>query len=117
MGMDADPNMIAQFQAQHPHLLFFFWVGGDVRQWQWQYTTLLDRHGMEVHSVTLIDRRTLLENGEKGRKHWLRMFGAKRFHRLHHEEAEVEDYCRQHNASVTIWQHYHFRLGTSYASN
>ena len=55
-----------------------------------EYTTLLDRHGIEVHSAMLFDRPTPLEDGEEGLKNWLRMFGSKVFHSLHNE-AEVED--------------------------
>jgi trans-aconitate methyltransferase len=41
-----------------------------------EYTTLLEKHGIEVLSAHLYDRPTRLEEGEEGMANWLRMFGG-----------------------------------------
>jgi trans-aconitate methyltransferase len=41
-----------------------------------QYSTLLEKHGIELTSAALFDRPTVLEDGEEGMKNWLRMFGG-----------------------------------------
>eukprot|EP00339_Tiarina_fusa_P006141 CAMPEP_0117039380 /NCGR_PEP_ID=MMETSP0472-20121206/27647_1 /TAXON_ID=693140 ORGANISM="Tiarina fusus, Strain LIS" /NCGR_SAMPLE_ID=MMETSP0472 /ASSEMBLY_ACC=CAM_ASM_000603 /LENGTH=261 /DNA_ID=CAMNT_0004749865 /DNA_START=221 /DNA_END=1006 /DNA_ORIENTATION=- len=40
-----------------------------------EYSTILERNGIEVLSAALFDRPTLLEDGENGMKNWLDMFG------------------------------------------
>jgi hypothetical protein len=40
-----------------------------------EYSTLLERHGIEVTLAELYDRPTLLEDGEQGLTNWIRMFG------------------------------------------
>ena len=40
-----------------------------------EYSSLLEKHGIEVTSAVLYDRPTLLQDGENGMKHWLEMFG------------------------------------------
>jgi trans-aconitate 2-methyltransferase len=39
------------------------------------YSSLLERHGIEVTLAALFDRPTLLEDGEQGLSNWIRMFG------------------------------------------
>jgi SAM-dependent methyltransferase len=41
-----------------------------------EYSSLLERHGIEVTFAHLFDRPTPLEDGELGLKNWYRMFGA-----------------------------------------
>mmetsp|Transcript_5891 Transcript_5891/g.16210 ORF Transcript_5891/g.16210 Transcript_5891/m.16210 type:complete len:314 (+) Transcript_5891:107-1048(+) len=41
-----------------------------------EYSSLLERHGIEVLSADLYDRPTLLEEGKDGMTNWLRMFGG-----------------------------------------
>lgn len=41
-----------------------------------EYATLLEKHGMEVNQGLLFDRPTPLEDGERGLRNWLSMFGA-----------------------------------------
>ena len=40
-----------------------------------EYTQLLEEHGFEVRFATLFDRPTPLEEGERGMRNWLAMFG------------------------------------------
>ncbi len=40
------------------------------------YSTLLEKHGIEVLSANLYDRPTVLEEGDDGMANWLRMFGG-----------------------------------------
>jgi trans-aconitate 2-methyltransferase len=40
-----------------------------------EYASLLEEHGIEVISTSLYDRPTLLEEGDKGMRNWLKMFG------------------------------------------
>ncbi len=40
-----------------------------------EYTPLLEEHGFEVRFATLFDRPTPLEEGERGMRNWLTMFG------------------------------------------
>ncbi len=39
-----------------------------------EYSTLLERHGLEVQSALLFDRPTKLEGGESGLRGWIEMF-------------------------------------------
>ena len=41
-----------------------------------EFTSLLERHGIEVTSAELFDRPTVLEEGSEGLKNWIRMFGS-----------------------------------------
>jgi trans-aconitate methyltransferase len=41
-----------------------------------EYSALLERHGFEVTYAILFDRPTPLEDGERGLRNWLDMFGA-----------------------------------------
>jgi trans-aconitate methyltransferase len=41
-----------------------------------EYAGLLERHGFEVTSALLFDRPTALEDGERGLRNWLEMFGG-----------------------------------------
>ncbi len=52
-----------------------------------EYTTLLEKHGLEVDQAFLFDRPTKLE-GEDGMLNWLRMFGTVRTQKLTDERRE-----------------------------
>ncbi len=52
-----------------------------------EYTTLLEKHGLEVNQAFLFDRPTKLE-GEDGMLNWLRMFGTVRTQKLTDEMRE-----------------------------
>jgi len=41
-----------------------------------EYSSLLEHHGLEVTHVVLFDRPTPLDDGERGLRNWLEMFGA-----------------------------------------
>jgi trans-aconitate methyltransferase len=41
-----------------------------------EYASLLENHGLEVTYGLLFDRPTPLEDGERGLRHWLEMFGS-----------------------------------------
>ena len=40
-----------------------------------EYSSILEGHGLEVTYATLFDRPTALEDGERGLRNWLKMFG------------------------------------------
>jgi trans-aconitate methyltransferase len=41
-----------------------------------EYAGLLEQHGFEVTHASLVDRPTLLDDGERGLRNWLAMFGS-----------------------------------------
>jgi trans-aconitate methyltransferase len=41
-----------------------------------EYAALLEQHGFEVTHATLVDRPTPLDDGERGLRNWLEMFGS-----------------------------------------
>ncbi len=41
-----------------------------------EYSSLLEKHGLEVSYAVLFDRPTPLEDGERGLRNWLTMFGG-----------------------------------------
>ncbi|KAG7350491.1 type 11 methyltransferase [Nitzschia inconspicua] len=41
-----------------------------------EYTTILEKHGIEATSAVLYDRPTPLDDGKNGMKNWLNMFGG-----------------------------------------
>jgi trans-aconitate methyltransferase len=51
-----------------------------------EYTTLLERHGLEVRLAVLFDRPTQLEQGEQGLRNWLSVFAL---HILQHIPQEA----------------------------
>jgi trans-aconitate methyltransferase len=55
-----------------------------------EYSGLLEQHGLEVTYATLFDRPTPLEDGERGLRNWLNMFGGAFLDKLspdHREQA------------------------------
>jgi trans-aconitate methyltransferase len=44
-----------------------------------EYASLLEQHGLAVQSSILFDRPTLLEDGERGLRNWIQMFGDRVF--------------------------------------
>lgn len=57
-----------------------------------EYAALLERHGLEVTYGLLFDRPTPLEDGERGLRNWLDMFGASIADNL---PADVQDKFKQ----------------------
>ena len=70
-----------------------------------EYTTILERHGIEVLQASLFDRPTPLEDGKEGVKNWLRMFGAAFFEGKANDEIEmaldqIDQKLRDGNSSI-----------------
>ncbi|HXY01914.1 MAG TPA: methyltransferase domain-containing protein [Candidatus Limnocylindrales bacterium] len=66
-----------------------------------EYASLLERHGLEVTYGTLFDRPTPLEDGERGLRNWVNMFGGAIVANLPAEiqerlKSEVEREARPH---------------------
>jgi hypothetical protein len=66
-----------------------------------EYSSILEKHGIEVTSATLYDRPPLLEEGEEGLSNWLRMFGGAFFRDMSDEQvynilSTVNDKLRPH---------------------
>lgn len=64
-----------------------------------EYSTLLEKHGIEVVSALLFDRPTKLEGGEEGLENWIKMFRRELIAALTEEEkhavfAEVKSVLR-----------------------
>jgi trans-aconitate 2-methyltransferase len=53
---------------------------GEVRPWYYpsvsEYSTLVEKNGLEVRFITLFDRPTGLADGSTGMRNWIVMFGA-----------------------------------------
>lgn len=50
-----------------------------------EYSTLLERHGLEVRLAVLFDRPTKLDQGEQGLRNWLGMFAPRMLQRVPQE--------------------------------
>lgn len=64
-----------------------------------EYSSILERHGIEVQSAILFDRPTPLKNDGSGIKNWLRMFGSAFFEEKQADEIDrvldrIEDVLR-----------------------
>ena len=73
-----------------------------------QYTTLLEKHGIEVTSAALFDRPTPLEQGDQGLRNWILMFGNAFFQDMPQERKEqllaaIEDDLRSDLFDGTKW--------------
>jgi trans-aconitate methyltransferase len=73
-----------------------------------QYSTLLEKHGIEITSAVLFDRPTVLEDGEAGMKNWLRMFGGAFLKDLTDDQVdrillEVDETLRPHMFDGQRW--------------
>jgi SAM-dependent methyltransferase len=69
------------------------------------FTKHMDNHGIEAHSAVLFDRPTILEDGDEGMNHWLRMF-AGQFVGAYLDEATlvaVNDQLRHDLYNGTQW--------------
>jgi trans-aconitate methyltransferase len=42
-----------------------------------EYASMLEKHGLAVHSAVLFERPTRLEDGEQGLRNWIHMFGER----------------------------------------
>lgn len=69
-----------------------------------EYAALLENHGFEVTYATLFDRPTTLEEGERGLRNWLEMFGASILKRLPAEVRERALQEVQSAARPALWR-------------
>ncbi len=53
-----------------------------------EYSTLLEKNGLEVRFITLFDRPTLLADGESGMRNWITMFASDYYAKLGLESRE-----------------------------
>ena len=67
-----------------------------------EYAGLLERHGLEVTYALLFDRPTPLEDGERGLRTWLEMFGGKMAAKIPKEKREqlMEEIERQARGKI-----------------
>lgn len=54
-----------------------------------EYSALLEKHGLEVRQAVLFDRPTPLEDGGRGLRAWMEMFGAALLRRVPKEKQEA----------------------------
>ena len=64
-----------------------------------EYSTLLEKHGLEAREVSLYERPTKLEDGERGLENWIRVFRQAYIEKIGEETSkkwirEVERQCR-----------------------
>lgn len=53
-----------------------------------EYAAVLEKYGMEVRRAELFDRPTELQNGEKGMRDWIKMFGTAMFPQASESESD-----------------------------
>jgi trans-aconitate 2-methyltransferase len=73
-----------------------------------EYTSILERHGIEVTNAVLFDRPTVLEDGENGLANWLQMFAGPLLGSREQEEQErivneILDILRPTSFNGTHW--------------
>jgi trans-aconitate methyltransferase len=74
-----------------------------------EFTSALEKHGIEVTSAELYDRPTLLDDGENGMSNWIRMFGSKFLEYQSTEDdivqflVDVNDKLRPYLFDATQW--------------
>ncbi len=72
-----------------------------------EYSSVLEKHGLEVTYATLFERPTPLEEGERGLRNWLEMFGSVLLEKVPAEQQE-----RALNAVETELKPILFKNGT-----
>jgi SAM-dependent methyltransferase len=75
-----------------------------------EYSSLLEKHGLEVRQAILFDRPTKLQDGEIGLANWIEMFCESFIRRV--PEARRGDYLRAVEAAArpTLWKNEHWEL-------
>jgi trans-aconitate methyltransferase len=75
-----------------------------------EYSSLLEKHGLEVRQALLFDRPTQLEDGERGFATWINMFGESFLRRV--PETKRSDYLRavEDAARPVLWKSGHWEL-------
>lgn len=69
-----------------------------------EYAELLEKHGLEVTYAILFDRPTPLEDGERGLRAWLEMFGGAFAARLSPEERQRLIAAVEEEARPALWR-------------
>jgi trans-aconitate methyltransferase len=69
-----------------------------------EYSGLLEKHGFEVTYATLFDRPTPLEDGERGLRNWMDMFGGVITAKLSDETKEALKQEVERQARPTLFQ-------------
>lgn len=69
-----------------------------------EYAGLLEKHGLEVTYAFLFDRPTPLEDGERGLRNWLSMFGGSFLGQLSAEQRELALAAIEQEARPALWR-------------
>jgi trans-aconitate methyltransferase len=75
-----------------------------------EYSSLLEKHGLEVLDAALFERPTKLEDGERGLETWIKMFGGTFLARV--PEADRERFLQEVESSARphLWKSDHWEL-------
>lgn len=69
-----------------------------------EYSGLLEQHGLEVIYANLFDRPTSLEDGARGLRHWVEMFGGTFLDSFSAEQREQFLSAVEHEARAALWR-------------
>jgi trans-aconitate methyltransferase len=69
-----------------------------------EYSSLLEKHGLEVTFATLFDRPTPLEDGEHGLRNWLKMFGGNFQGQHSNDHLDAFFAAIEQEARPTLWR-------------
>jgi SAM-dependent methyltransferase len=73
-----------------------------------EYSGLLEQHGLEVTYANLFDRPTSLEDGERGLRNWLEMFGGAFLEKLTPSQHDEMVAAVEREARPAIWRNGHW---------
>lgn len=73
-----------------------------------EYSGLLERYGLEVTYANLFERPTPLEDGERGLRNWLNMFGGAFVDKLPAEQREQALAAVEQEARASLFQNGHW---------
>lgn len=73
-----------------------------------EYSGLLEQHGLEVTYANLFDRPTSLDDGERGLRNWLEMFGGAFLEKLTPSQHDDMVAAVEKEARPTIWRNGHW---------
>jgi trans-aconitate methyltransferase len=73
-----------------------------------EYSGLLERHGLEVTFANLFERPTPLEDGERGLRNWLEMFGGIFLEQLSPQQREQAVTAVEREARPALWRDGHW---------
>jgi trans-aconitate methyltransferase len=69
-----------------------------------EYAGLLEKHRLEVTYAILFDRPTPLEDGERGLRNWLKMFGGSFLGQLSADQSETTVAAIEQEARSALWR-------------